>query len=498
MSGQQSSYRQILKGISIFGSVQVFSIFLSIVRSKFVAVLLGTTGMGIAGLLTSTVGLISGLTNCGLGTSAVRDVASANATGDEERITTVVTALRRWIWITGVSGAIIMVAFSRSLSMLTFGSHDYSSAFRWISITLLFNQLSSGQLVVLQGMRKLQYLAKASMFGSALGLILTIPLYYRFRINGIVPSIIISSLISLLLSWYFAKKVKRTPTIVSLKKTFSEGKNMLLLGFLISLSGLISIATSYVVRIYISNKGGVEQVGLFTAGYAIINNYVGLIFSAMATDYYPRLSAVSNSNALCKHTINQQAEIALLLLAPILIIFLVFIQWMAILLYSNKFIGVDEMIHWAALGMFFKTIVWSIGFILLAKGASKLFFWNELIGSSYICALNLLGYHFRGLSGIGISIMVGYVFYLIQIYIVSKTKYQFSFNSTLVRIFSYQFSLALICFCVVQLIGNPYSYFFGIVLVIISVLYSYVELDKRMDIKSLIINLKSKISIKSS
>jgi O-antigen/teichoic acid export membrane protein len=159
MSEQQTSYRQIMKATSIFGGVQVFNIIISIIRSKFVAVLLGPTGMGIVGLLTSTSSLIGGLTNFGLGTSAVKNVAAATSTGNQIRIAIVVTVLRRWVWITGIIGVLFTLVLSPWLSELSFGNRDYTLAFIWISITLLFTQLSTGQLVVLQGMRKLQYLA---------------------------------------------------------------------------------------------------------------------------------------------------------------------------------------------------------------------------------------------------------------------------------------------------------------------------------------------------
>ena len=55
MAEQQSSYRQIMKATSIFGGVQVFQIFFQVIRSKFIAVLIGPVGMGIVGLLTSTL-----------------------------------------------------------------------------------------------------------------------------------------------------------------------------------------------------------------------------------------------------------------------------------------------------------------------------------------------------------------------------------------------------------------------------------------------------------
>ena len=322
MSEQQSSYRQIMKATSLFGGVQVFNIIISIIRSKFVAILLGPEGMGIMGLLNSATGLVGKLTNFGLGTSAVKDIAAAHGANDEKRVEFVATVIRRMVWITGILGLLITAILSPWLSQLTFGNKDYTVAFLWLAMTMLFNQVSSGQLVVLQGLRKLKYLAKANLFGSFLGLFISVPLYYFFGIDGIVPGMIGTAMLALLMSWYFSAKVKIKRTNISFSETISEGKNMLNMGFMISLSGLLSVGVSYVVRIFIGRTGGLEQVGLYNAGFAIINTYVGLIFTAMSTDYYPRLSAIAHDNGLCRKTINQQAEIAILIMAPILIIFL--------------------------------------------------------------------------------------------------------------------------------------------------------------------------------
>ncbi len=256
-----------------------------------------------------------------MGTSAVKDIAAAYGANDEKRIEFVATVIRKMVWITGILGLLITAILSPWLSQLTFGNKDYTLAFLWLAMTLLFNQLSSGQLVVLQGLRKLKYLAKANLFGSFLGLFVSVPLYYFFGVDGIVPSIIGTAILSLLMSWFYSGKVKLNRTKISLTETFSESRNMLNMGFMISLSGLLSVGASYVVRIFIGRTGGVEQVGLYNAGFAIINTYVGLIFKAMSTDYYPRLSAVAHDNELCRKTINQQAEIAILIMAPILIFF---------------------------------------------------------------------------------------------------------------------------------------------------------------------------------
>ncbi len=490
MQENQSSYRSIMKATSLFGGVQVFNIIIAIIRSKIIAVLLGPAGMGIVGLLTSTTGLVSSLTNFGLGTSAIRDIAAANESGNQHRINKVVTVFRRLVWITGVLGAVITFILAPWLSQLTFGNKEYTLAFMWLSVTLLFNQLAIGQNVLLQGMRKLKYLAKANMLGSFIGLVISAPLYYYYRVDGIVPAIILTALFLLAISWYFSRKLKIEHTAVTPAETIFEGKGMLKMGFMLSLSGLITVGASYIVRIFISNTGSLEDVGLYNAGFAIIGTYVGLVFTAMSTDYYPRLSGVAHDNKMGTLLINQQAEIALLILAPILTIFLIFINWVVIVLYSTEFIPVNRMIQWAALGMYFKAASWSIAFILLAKGASKLFFWNELIGNIYTLGLNLLGYHLFGLEGLGITFLISYVLYLLQVFLLSKYKYGFNFSPQFYKIFGIQLLLGMLCFAITMFVSTPLTYVLGLPFILISVWYSFKELDKRMDLKGIINNYR--------
>ncbi|MDO8316017.1 MAG: O-antigen translocase [Flavobacterium sp.] len=492
MQENQSSYRSLMKATSLFGGVQVFNIIMSIVRSKVVAVLLGPAGMGIMGLLTATVGLVSSLTNFGLGTSAIRDIAAANETGYQNRINKVVTVFRRLVWITGLLGALITFISAPWLSQLTFGNREYTLAFMWLSCSLLFNQLASGQNVLLQGMRKLKYLATANMLGSFIGLVISVPLYYHYGVDGIVPSIVLTALFSLAITWYFARKIKIERILVSTEETIFEGKGMLKMGFMLSLSGLITTGASYIVRIFISNTGSLEDVGLYNAGFAIIGTYVGLVFTAMGTDYYPRLSGVAHDNKKGTLLINQQAEIAVLILAPILTVFIIFINWAVIILYSKEFTAVNGLIQWAALGMYFKAASFSIGYVLLAKGASQTFFWSEVVANAYLLLFNILGYKYFGLSGMGLSFLIGYIFVLVQVYFIANYKYEFNFSLTFYKIFGIQLALGILCFATTMFISTPLAYILGLPFILISIWYSFKELDKRMDLKGIINNFRKK------
>lgn len=483
---EKDSYKSIMRATTIFGGVKAIQIIIQIVKSKLVAVLLGPEGMGINSLLNSTILLIGSFTSFGLKTSAVKNVAEANSSGEIKRVSIIVGVLRRLVWATGLLGTLVVALLSPQLSEISFGNRNYTLAFLWISISLLLNQLSSGQLVILQGLRKIKYLAKANLSGSIMGLVVTIPLYYYYGIDGIVPAIIASSIASLLRSWFFARKVKFEKVEISSQTIISEGKEMLFMGFMLSLSGLMTSGSNYIVRLFISNIGGVQQVGLYSAGFAIINSYVGMIFIAMSTDYFPRLSSVANNGIEASQTVNQQAEIALLILSPLLIIFIVFANLVIFLLYSAKFAVISSMIQWLALGIFLKTASWAMGFLFLANSDSNLFFKKELVVNIIFLGLNITGYFYYGLEGLGLSFLFGYIINLLIVFSLVYRKYNFRLDKPFIVIFCIQFLLGLVSLFIMKQIASPISNILGSGLIIASIVFSLKELNKRLEIKKTI------------
>lgn len=477
----QHSYRQIFKSTSLFGGVQIIQILITIIRSKAVALLLGPAGMGINALLQSSIGLVGSLTNFGLSTSAVKDIAHAHGIGDKEKVGKAVAVFRRWVWITGGLGFILTLVMAPWLSELAFSNKKYTISFIIISITLLTGQISVGQGVILQGIRKLKFMAASSVLGSAIGLLTSIPLYYYLGEEGIVPAIIVTSATSLVLARYFASKVFLMPVKISWQETWEQGKGMLQMGFMLSLNGLIVGATAYFLRVFISQQGGLEQVGLYNAGFAIINTYVGMVFSAMSVDYFPRLAALVDDKGKMQQGVSQQAEIAILVLGPLLSIFMVFAPYSVIALYSSAFLPITPLLLWASLGVLFKAFSWSVGFIFLAKGASKIFFINELIANLYILALNVIGYYYYGLSGLGISFLVGYILYLVQVIVVSNWLYDFNYIPKTLRLFAIQCIFLGSTLAAVSILEGIWQYLVGIIIALFCLIASLYQLQQKID-----------------
>lgn len=481
-----SSYKESLKATSLFGGVELFNILIRIIRSKFAAVLLGPEGMGIMGLLNSGITLVSSVTNCGLRASAVRNVAEANASGETVRISHVFSVLRRLVWLTGVAGMLLCAVFSRQCSMITFGTPDYTVAFLILSVAILFMQLTSGEQVILQGLQKYRYLAKANVYGNLVGLVITVPLYFLFGLDAIVPVLLLANILTFVFARHFVKKCKIVSDKPSVCEARSIGRNMVRMGIMISLQGILASLSAYVIQMYINHSGSIDDVGLFNAGFTLVNTYVGLILTAMATDYYPRLSRVAKDPKEFSAMIIQQTEIAVLLLTPIVIAFIIFIKYVVIIFYSSKFMTICPMLYWTVGGMLFKGMAWALSYSLLARNEVRLFFWSEMIAILYGFVLNVAGYRMYGLTGLGVASCITYLLYFIQLRYIAFKYFGLSYSGGVLPMFvCLQAFVVLTMLCKV-LLAEWLGYVSGIVLLGIASLYVYRQLDRRMEIGMLV------------
>ena len=397
------------------------------------------------------------------------------------------------VWFTGILGFCVTLFFSNWLSKITFHNSEYTILFVWVSLSLLIKQLTIGKLSILQGLRRLKDLAKANFYGSFFGLIITIPIYYYYKIDAIVPSILISSLIGYLLAFYYSNKLKIETLKLTNRQIFSDGKSMIHLGIMLSLSGFMTLLSAYLLQIFINRVGNLDQVGFYNAGFTILNSYVALIFTAMSTDYFPRLTTVINDKIKVNKSVLEQGNIAILVITPIIIIFLFLASFVIEILYSKDFLVITEMISWGILGMLFKAVSWSMGFILIAKGDSKIFITTAVFFNTISLTLNGIGYYFYGLEGLGISFLIYYFIHFYGLKIITKYKYGFTFNKDFYKTFLLSITMCFITF-VIRYIEYPIlKSILMILMFLVSLLFSLYQLNKKLDLKEILNSLRQKL-----
>jgi O-antigen/teichoic acid export membrane protein len=489
MNKSKNSYDQIIKTTSLFGGVQIINLIISMVRSKVLAILIGPLGFGITSLFSSTINLINSITDFGLGISSVKVISVAKNNQDYKKVSTLVTVLKRLVWFTILIGVFLTVTFASFLSNFNFGNDNYTISILLLSIAITFMKLTNTNLAVLQSLRKLKYLAKANLYGNIVGLIISLPLYYFYKLDAIVPVIIIASFVSFIFTSYYSVDVNVKKIKINNKEAFKEGKEMLRLGLTISFSSMLTFLGAYILQVFISFKSGVNQVGLYQAGFLMLNSYVGLIFNAMATDYFPKLSVVSNNIIKIRKIVHQQALIAVLLITPIIIVFLTFAPLIISILYTKDFLPIVSMVSWGVLGMLFRAISWSMGYIIIAKGDSEIFIKTSLGFNILLLALNVLSYVYGGLQGLGVSFFIYYLIHFIIVRTIVKSSYSFYFHKGFYKVFINCFLLCTLTFLFTYLTNILLKYLFLGVMILISIFNTYKILNKKIDFKKLISEL---------
>lgn len=449
--------------------------------------MLGTVGMGINAILTSAMGMIIAVANLGLNYSAVRDISRAVELQNSDHIARSVKVFKRWILVCAIGGVLFTLIGAPWLSQLSFGNNDYTYAFVGLAAVIAFTILASANLTILQGMRHLRQMAKASLMGSVLGLCTSIPLYYFFNLNGIVPALILAAIIAFIINRIYVQRLHIPDIRLDRKEVYEQGKPMVKLGIVMTANGLISAAVIYIINTYIGHFGSVADVGLYGAGIAITNQYIGIVFTAMGVDYFPRLSAICHDSHKMQAMVTQQAEMVILIVTPLLIAMIISAPILIRILLSAEFLVIQKFIVISAFGILFKAASYALGYISFAKGDKKTFFLLEgIFGGILTLAYNVLGYRLGGLNGMAIGIVFGYLAYFIIIVYLTHRLYGFRLEKIFVSLFIRLMGLTLAAIVCALFLPAIWNYAVGGILLGIAVWYSYKELDRRMSIKSLI------------
>lgn len=490
---EQAAYRSIFKATSIFGSAQLLVILIMLIKSKFVAVLLGTAGYGINSLLNNPLNVILSITSMGISFSAVRDIALAKSQNDVSVFNKTISVYLKLLWGTGFLGCLIVILFSPLLSQWSFNDYNYTSSFLLLSVTLIFMSFSNGYIGLLKGLQMTEDAAKVSFIPSLCSAIITIPLYYLLGLDGILPAIILTAVITFLLSRYYARNIQYGKVKLGIGEIFRSGKEMIKLGFVMTLAGLLAQLVGYLIILIITQYGNVEEVGLYNAGFTMTTMYVGLVFSSIAADYFPRLVAICNDNIKIRGVANQQGEILLIVLCPIIVCFIIFLPLIIRILLSDSFLPIVSFVQLMTLGMIFRAVSWTMSYIPTAKGNTKLFLVIEFVGSSTYLLSSYLGYIYSGLEGLGYAFIINYMVYALVVYSIVNRKYNFFFTVQFYRILLFTVLLCSMSCCIIKLSGL-YFYLSALGVIVLTFLFTVKELNKRV---SFIAYLKNRFNGKN-
>jgi len=406
---------------------------LGAIRTKFLAVLLGPVGVGLMGTYVAITSMASTLTGFGIGSSGVRQIAEAAATGDSRKIARTIAALRRASIVLGAIGAILLALLSWPISNLTFKSSAYAWPICLLAGTVFFSSVSAGQTALVQGMRRIGDLSRLSVLGALLSTVIGVPFVFWLGIRAIVPLLIVLSLMTILTSWWYARKVPVERVRLTWGETWTESREMLKMGFAFLVSGILNSVVTYLIRVLTVRHLGVDASGQYQAAFTVAGLYAGFVLQAMAADFFPRLTAVAQNNDECNRLVNEQSEVSLLLAGPGILATLAFAPLVIHVFYAASFEPAILLLRWFALGLLLRVISWPMAYIMLAKGFASYFIYTEIVSNIVYIGLTCLGVYCFGLVGTAEAFVGLYVFYVCLMAIVAwkLTGFRWSRNNLL-------------------------------------------------------------------
>ncbi len=480
----QSSFRRIVKGTAIFGGTQMVTMVINIVRGKLVASILGAHGMGFSSHQISTITPIQMLFTFGLNTSAVKVISSAT---DEYERSSHVKCFRRLILVLSLMAMCSTIACSRWLSIITFETPHHWHWFVILATAILFLMQGAAEATILQAYRALHSLAICNIVPPLIGLVIAVPFFLLWGIEGIAPSVAAIAILSWGINRYFTQKLHIQPVPQSWRTTLNKGRDMLSLGGILMIGGLLGALSVYLINTIISRYGSEEAVGLYQAANTITVQCAAFIFTAMGTDFFPHLASIIHDRTQTQRLICQQGEIVLLLTIPLALLLITFAPLIIRIILTSEFNSITFLLRAMSVSLISRAVCFPLDYICIARGDNTYYFLMEGIWTNIkTVALVTVGYILDGLDGIGIALMIGAVLDILVSILCNLWRYGITYSASYYRLGSI-LTLALLAGMAASFIPSSLiAYSVMAIITIATTLFVYRKIDQRINIRNLI------------
>ena len=479
MKNNNSSYSHILKYTSLFGSVQMLNILIGLIRNKLVAVLLGPLGMGIVALYTSTINFIVNTSNLGIHASAVKELSQAFETGDTGLLHHKIHVLRHWTCITSLLGMMAFACLSPLLSMWTFATYNYTIQFICLAPVVALTIIALGETAILKATRLLRQLAIVSVCGAVGVLAVSVPIYWIYGCDGIVASLVLMAVVQALT--VTAYSLRRYPLSFAISKAcVHEGRAFLGLGIAFVVSGIMGSGVEMAIRAYLSNAADIATVGLYNAVYAMVFTYAGIVFTAMDTDYFPRLSGISSNGNELNDAVNRQIGATMAIVSPLAVLFILCMPVLLPLLYSGKFATALPMLQVAALSMYCRGVYLPIEYVALSRGDSKTFIVVEVFSGVLLVSFVVLGFEKLGLKGMGIGITAAYFVEMFFAWAVCRMRYGYRMSDSIIKTTIPHMICGLCMYAITNVCNTLWYCLLGVMVFVIDAFLSVYSIRKKI------------------
>jgi len=407
-----------IKVLSENGIISIAGSILTMISTKVVALIIGTSGVAMIGQLQNFIQISTLISNGGFNQGVTKYIAEDK--DDEKSLLKIIGTAFIALFITTILATITILIFSRLITLKIFTSNTYVSIIIIFAFTLIFHNLNSLILAIVNGFQDYSKFFKIKVTTTIVGFALTTTFVLIFNEYGALLAIVLSQSVVCVFAYFYIKNEIWIKAF--LFKYFSRQKLLLLLKYtaITVFAAAIWPVVRLSIRTYVINNISAEEAGLWQAT-ANLNQYiVNIAIGSFSVYLLPKLSSITNKNKLIKELIGIYKIIIPITIIGFTAIYLLR-DYVIILLYSKEFLKVGHYLLLQMVGSFFWMCKVPIMNYLLAKAHTNIYMINELIFALIYVLLSMFFIPKYEVQGIQLSFAIyNFLYFITNIVLVRK------------------------------------------------------------------------------
>ncbi|OZO02440.1 O-antigen flippase [Pseudomonas sp. IB20] len=400
-----------LIGAFFTSAAQASKILVGFCVLKLIALYLGADGLGKLGHFMSLVSITVLLAGGGISHGVIKYVAEFKDSRFKlHRLfsTSIFYALSFCL-----VSFVLLIVFSGEISALVFGQRENY----WVVVVLAvaqfvfaFNIVFSG---FFNGLGKLRVNASVQVISNILVLPIIWWLISAWGVPGASIAMVAMFTMPALIALFFLKGMPLFRMIKWQKFDITLGKHFSRFGLMLLVSALMFPVVEIIIRESLITQVGYAQAGIWQGSIKLSSAYIGF-FSVFLASYYMPLVSSTQDKAVIK---TQVVKFMLLVMAAFVaggsVLYFGRSFFIPVLL-SSEFHELEGYIIYQLIGDFFKVSAYVVGFVAVAKAATKLYILSEVLQALLFVGLTFtVGREVGGVYGVMYAYMLAYIIFFV-------------------------------------------------------------------------------------
>ncbi|CAE6811933.1 Lipid III flippase [Paraburkholderia domus] len=377
---------------------QLTRMFCGLAVLKIVVMQLGVEGIGKLGHFMNLLSILFVFAGGGINVGIAKYVAQYE--NSKAQLDEFLSAAWTYSLLASCVLAVVFVAGAHAASVLLFGDSQYQRLIIFVGLAQFAFAYINFVTGVVNGLRQTQAFSRILTIGSLIGIIPCYFLVSAYQLSGAVVALVLVQAGMLIpATRELGKLIKLRPRFTArLGETGKLGQ--------FSLMQLSSVATMPLVEMYIRTElariVGWEGAGTWQGVQRLSYAALSLFISFLSVYYMPTLSALTDGRKIVSYVVKTLGGVLLVFGFAAMSIYFLRGLVFSILLSKDFFIAPD-LLRYQLVGDFFRIGAYVIGFLAVAKAATKLYVIGELVQSGFYVVSFLIASHLAGGRGVFIA-----------------------------------------------------------------------------------------------